>query len=556
MPQGYFAGLQATQSAHLLAPATVLRLAQHILGMSTTFYTRLDDEAMTVQGVYQATEADGCPITKGAIVPLDETYCQFVYRSGRPLVVADSHATAPFDALLTTRDFAIGGYAGVPLIAHDGTIIGTLCGLDRGTTAISDEQIALLQMLAHALMVGLERGMHLEELEQQRAVALLDALTGLPNRRAFDHALLEGVIRAAHDSMPLGLIFIDIDHFKRVNDTYGHCVGDEMLRIVACRLANGLRDSDTLFRFGGEELIALIPRAHIEESLAIAERLCKALHEPLSLGALPPDEAPPNLPKALALTASFGVAVYPADAASAEGLLKCADAAMYAAKNGGRDRVCTAAAIGICPDIPKPGPMSLYTIAHNPVVDVLAAALAARDGYTGEHGERLMELAETLALRLGRSEEEARLAGIAARLHDIGKLGVPDAILRKTGPLTTTEWDEMRQHPTIGQQILQEGGGTLNLLAGVVGAHHERWDGTGYPRGLKGEAIPLAARIIAVIDAFDAMTTDRPYRQALPLEEAFAELRDYAGQQFDPTVVETFLATFQVLFPADVGQAA
>ena len=545
MPNGYFPGAQSAESMHMFDPKMILQLAQTILGMSTIFYTQLDKDKLLVQGVYQQPgTVQGCPITAGSETLLEDSYCQFAYRSGRPLVVEDAQAMQPFDMLAFTHALSIGSYAGVPLVAHNGTIIGSLCGIDQEKHHPSPEQMALLQMLGHALMVGLERGVYLDQMEQQCTEALLalrDPLTDLPNRRAFDHMLESSLARAAQDTTPLALIFIDIDHFKQVNDTYGHCAGDSVLRLVAARLTNALRMRDSLFRIGGEELVAIVPNELISSALAIAERMRTALHNPLAPGEHGLEAVPTDLPPDLCITASFGVAIYPLNAASANELLKCADAAMYAAKENGRDRVCGVADVASTSQVSS---LCVREISQNPVVEALVSALSARDGSTGEHGERLVVMAEKLALQMNRSQDEARMAGIAARLHDIGKLGIPDAILHKPGPLNEDEWQVMRQHPAMGQSIVQESGGALTLLAKVIGAHHERWDGTGYPQGRKGAAIPLAARIIAVIDAFDAMTSDRPYHKAISAEDAITELTRFSGTQFDPHVVEAFLCLF------------
>ena len=175
------------------------------------------------------------------------------------------------------------------------------------------------------------------------------------------------------------------------------------------------------------------------------------------------------------------------------------------------------------------------------MMQLFTAALAAYDAGTEEHGRRLVPLARATARKLGQCEEAVELIGIAALLHDLGKLGLPQAILQKAGPLTNEEWVNMRRHPAISRRLLVQAGGACALLAPLVGAHHERWDGKGYPDGLEREAIPLAARILSVVDSFDAMTSCRPYRKARSQSEARAELLRCAGTQFDPLVVTTFL---------------
>jgi putative nucleotidyltransferase with HDIG domain len=175
-------------------------------------------------------------------------------------------------------------------------------------------------------------------------------------------------------------------------------------------------------------------------------------------------------------------------------------------------------------------------------IQALTAAASAHDGGTHDHSQRMIQLTEETARYLGRSEDEVHLMRLAALLHDIGKIGIPDAILHKPGPLTNEEWAIMRSHPEIGKTILEQTGGILRLLSNTVVAHHERWDGTGYPSQLSGDNIPLGARILSVVDSYDAIISRRAYREPRPIEEAKAELQRCAGSQFDPQVVAAFLA--------------
>jgi putative nucleotidyltransferase with HDIG domain len=174
-------------------------------------------------------------------------------------------------------------------------------------------------------------------------------------------------------------------------------------------------------------------------------------------------------------------------------------------------------------------------------VQALTIAASAHDRGTSAHSQRMIRLAEATARILGRPEEELELVRLGALLHDIGKIGIPEAILHKPGPLTDEEWEIMRSHPLIGRQILEQLGGVFQLLSRIIVAHHERWDGQGYPHGLAKEAIPMSARILSVVDSYDAMTSDRPYRPAMAVADAIAELQRCAGRQYDPQVVQAFL---------------
>lgn len=542
-------GLQIESADPIFDPARIMRLAQRLLGMSTIFYTTLNEDNLVVAGIYYDPNAnEPLQFQQGDTFSLVTTYCHYVCRSSRPLVISDvAHPKAPID-LLVRKELPSGSYVGVPLIKYDGSIFGSLCGIDTTVTQITAEQVTTLQLFAHALMVGIERNRQLQRLDQQRIegdLAYRDKLTGLLNRRAFDHALETEFARASLSARSLALIFIDLDHFKACNELHGHRVGDVVLQMVATRFTKVLRDANAIYRFGGEEMVVLLPQADERAAMVVAEQLRATLHTALRCAEQSLQGEALTLPMNIRVTASLGVAIFPADAANIAELVKHADAAMYLSKRMGRDRVSaaryiTAAMSNLTTHAYTAQASSAY-LAVDDLAAALATALAARDGGTGEHADRLIHMTEVVIREMGHDEQDAHFAGVAARLHDIGKLGISDAVLLKPGPLNDSEWDEMRRHPAIGAQILNDCGGMLSSVGHIVEAHHERWDGTGYPHGLKGEAIPLAARVIAVIDAFDAMTSDRPYRNAMPLEDATHELQHNAGTQFDPLVVAILL---------------
>jgi HD-GYP domain-containing protein (c-di-GMP phosphodiesterase class II) len=294
-----------------------------------------------------------------------------------------------------------------------------------------------------------------------------------------------------------------------------------------------LRTIDIVGRFGGEEFVALLPQTSHDSALVAAERLRAALaSEPVSADGT------------LHLTCSIGVAVFPEDASDRGELLEAADRAMYGAKRLGRNQTLAASdpavgalqATGSDWGLDRPGALAQ-------AVEGLAMLVDIRDSYTDQHAGEVSTLARAIAGHLGCRADASQDVALAARLHDIGKVAIPDAILRKAGSLTDEEWKLIKTHPRVGADVVER----IPLLGGlapIIGAHHERWDGRGYPDGLAGESIPLAARIIAVADAFNAMTTKRPYRDALPIEVAMEELERGAGSQFDPTVVR---ATIEIL---------
>lgn len=399
------------------------------------------------------------------------------------------------------------------------------------TETYSEQEILVLQQ--QELLEEVNRLYH----EQARA-ATTDAVTGLPNHRAVMSCIEEEVKDCQRTQRAFAILFVDLDHFKRINDTWGHRAGDAILREVAQRLHAALRLEDVVGRYGGEEFAIVLSNIDLDEATTIAERLRTAVQAEPCMWQM--EESSSLVP--ITVTASMGIALYGRHGRTREALIEAADQAMYQAKHNGRNRVCVAEeeVQGLLP----PGSADIATKGTGSelvAVQALTAVALAHDRGTDAHAHRMVRLAEATAGKLGRSEEELHLVRLAALLHDIGKIGIPDAILHKPGPLTEDEWGVMRRHPEIGRQILEQTGGIFQCLAHIVATHHERWDGSGYPLGLAREEIPLSARILAVVDSYDAMTSDRVYRQALSDEQARAELQRCAGSQYDPEVVQAFL---------------
>jgi diguanylate cyclase (GGDEF)-like protein len=363
-------------------------------------------------------------------------------------------------------------------------------------------------------------------LTNARSEAATDPLTGLGNHRSFHKKLREEFTRASSSRTPLGLIIIDLDGFKAVNDSLGHLAGDELLRQVANVLATAERAEHT-YRYGGDELAVIVPAGDGDRTMAVAD----GLRERVARLSGSPGKS---------ITASFGVACYPECATSVEELVYRADMAMYWAKSMGKNRVCSWQEItGGSSSAPAP-PYGSDRRARTDLVGALCSALQAKDHTTREHGERCSLFAGRLAAELGLSEQEIADAKLASLLHDIGKLSVPDDILQKPSTLTDEEMSIMQRHPGDGANMLPQSS-TPASVHHAVRHHHEWFDGSGYPDGLSGEHIPLVSRILLVTDAYDAMTSDRPYRAAMPEEAAIEELRRCSGTQFDPRVVEAFL---------------
>ena len=353
--------------------------------------------------------------------------------------------------------------------------------------------------------------------------ARTDALTGLFNRRGFEEVFALELERARRSGRPLSVAVGDIDDFKLVNDRFGHHTGDEALLAVGKDLEKWKRRTDVAARIGGEEFAVLLPDTDERGAFLVAERLRRATHR--------------SFESRLPLSMSFGIATWPQHGHDSELLLRSADDALFAAKEMGKDRtvlyssdVASMLARGRGGD---GGEMQLATVI------ALAEALDIRDTGTARHSQEVGRLAELMAeeLRLPADRiERVRIAGI---LHDVGKIGISDRVLTKPGPLSEQEWHEMKTHPQIAARLLSRPEFT-DLRSWIV-AHHERPDGKGYPEGLSGEEIPLEARILAVADAYEAMTADRVYRPALGVEAARAELTAGAGEQFDADVVQALI---------------
>jgi diguanylate cyclase (GGDEF)-like protein len=354
-------------------------------------------------------------------------------------------------------------------------------------------------------------------------LALTDPLTGLGNHRHFHERLQRELVAAEAEGVPLSLCLIDVDDFKRINDDHGHPTGDRVLSEVAARLRQG----GEAFRLGGDEFAVLLPHYDAETSLstatAIVDRLCEM-----------------EIVRGERITISAGVATFPVQGVARDELIRLADSALYWAKEHGKNtvRAYRPEAIELAELRSLVG--SADREGRVRAAAILARAVDARDVYEGNHSQRVGDLAARIAERLDLPQEQIELVRVAGNLHDLGKLAVPDEILRKPGPLTDTERQVVERHPQIGYRMLESL--AVDAVADWVLHHHERWDGTGYPGGLEADATPLGARIILVADAYDAMTNDRVYRSKLSAEEALVELEDCSGTQFDPDVVDALVA--------------
>ena len=354
--------------------------------------------------------------------------------------------------------------------------------------------------------------------------AVTDSLTGLGNHRAYRESLRDALERANAEGETVSLCLIDLDDFKGINDRFGHPTGDQVLMSLAGIL--GTSGDVQAFRFGGDEF-ALLVNGDENAAHAVAERLKQRL-------------ATHHFPHGEPMRLSVGIASYPTHAFTADDLERVADGALYWSKRHGKDRTC----------VYSPSIVRVYSReeldreaereARLRGAQSLVRVVDAKDSLTGNHSQTVSRLVEAIGRELGLDDDVVGQLRLAGLLHDLGKVGVPDAVLAKPEPLDPDEMALIRTHPELGFSLLE--GLDLDPVDRWILHHHEHWDGSGYPGRLAGREIPLGSRIILVADAFEAMTADRPYRLAMSVESALVELHAKAGVQFDPDVVRAFTA--------------
>lgn len=364
-----------------------------------------------------------------------------------------------------------------------------------------------------------------------------DGLTGLYNHRYFHERLTQELKRAARYGRPLSLLIMDLDGFKGVNDTLGHQAGDQVLKTVAASLTEQIRDIDLLARYGGDEFAVILPETSLDEAMQMGNRIAQAIGDHPELSS----RTATGFEKAKAdwrVTVSVGAAECPTHARQKDALVSAADIAMYHAKHVSQESVSA------YDEVPGAGgsmdPCRIYSFLQSAsvgTITALAEAVDAKDHYTHGHSEAVARYTVGIATEMRLSEEDKFHLRVAAMLHDVGKIGMPDTILNNPGKLSIQEKEIVRGHPTVGERIVKQVPELNRILPGIL-YHHERYDGTGYPSGLVGDRIPIAARIICVADSFDAMTSTRPYRAALSLAQAIEELSANKRTQFDPDCVD------------------
>ena len=439
-------------------------------------------------------------------------------------------------------------YPDIPIIVLTG-----LAGEDVGVEAIKAGAVDYVTKPCKpdALRTRIGIAMQIVGLQKRLlSLANTDGLTGLANHRYLFDVLEREILQARIKNNSLTVMILDIDHFKSVNDTYGHLGGDEILRQMGKVLQENLYPLDLAGRYGGEEFIIMMPETSSEQALKTAEKLRNIIDS----------FQWEVMEKQISVTISIGlVTLNSSNLIDSNDIVSKADTALYAAKRQGRNCVVQWRQLEKNKKVDGPDDQDYYelqnkvsTLAQRLRSHALGTVIAFRkvmdliieDPYAAQRGENIRGYAIALARQMELSDELIYRIGTAALLHSLGEIIIPSRILKKTSPLTDEEYRLIRGHPAAAVKIL-EPVGIFNLELPTILHHHERFDGTGYPNGLEGRQIPIGSRILAVADAFDAITSQRPYRPALTCAEAEEEIVSCCGSQFDPEVVEALQKALQ-----------
>ena len=516
---------------------------------STDLMLDAGDLACRSTGSMLALRAPARPVASQVERPLDKTHCaqddqSEFYCESIPDQCEGLDAQPPRLVIPLTVVCPGNGSSG-----SEGRLIGCLCmcGLPPSVAA-NRELIAYKAGLAKEILTS-----HLTNAalyQQARITSLTDALTGAGSRKLLEDKLESESARADRYKRPFSVAIIDIDNFKTINDTLGHAAGDEAIRKIAFCMKSGKRTPDILVRYGGDEFVILMPETKASEASVLLERLRLQVHD-IKLSGGPP------------LSMSCGIAEYstePAESATQAGLgvMRRADTALYAAKSAGKD--CVKIWDNSMTTALEPSDIELEKIkklqqriaglsdkAEKMFIQSiwgLVQALEAKDPYAGKHSENVTHYAVGIAQAMDIGRRQVDIIRRAAMIHDIGKIGIPDAITSKPGKLTPRERAVIEQHPVIAVRILEKMT-FLEQEMEIVRHHHEKWNGQGYPDGLSRTAISVGARILAVADTFDALTSSRSYRPPRRVAEATKILRDSSGYEFDPEAVRGMMAWLQ-----------
>jgi len=473
-------------------------------------------------------------------IPLDGTATELACRDRQAVYEADLRRHHRFWTWESHVKLGIRSVVYLPLRVTDRTI-GSLILASRKPNAYSRRQIQLLEKVALQIAAPVENAQLYTQLEQK---SRLDGLTGLFNRRHFEERLKDEISRHSRYGDAFSIFMLDLDNFKAYNDAYGHLAGDLLLNQVGRIIESSVRNADQPFRYGGDEFVVVLPQTATDDAYVVAERVREHIAREMEK-------------RAITVTCSIGLASYPTDGVVSDELVGVADTALYHAKRTGGNRIFLSSKILSEPPDHE-GIQEIYAKSNGlSSVYALVSTVEDRDPYACGHSRKVSTYAEALAEAIGLSPDEVSRVSTAALLHDIGKIGIPDKVLNKKGRLNGEDWEAIKAHPRLGANIV----GSIPHLVSCVSSilhHHERWDGSGYPEGLKGEEIPIEARILAIADTFEAMTSARPYRPPLSPEDVIKKLRQGAGIQFDPKLVKVFIGIIEAgLFEkAQTGQGS
>jgi diguanylate cyclase (GGDEF)-like protein len=503
--------------------------AAELLGADASGVLRFEGpDGLTVLGAHSTTGTATYEVGRRVPVRPGSDMARLV-ATGQPVLVRDHPPLSPVERLGYRCTVIAPVYVGMRLW-------GVLAVAAVRPARFGEETLGRLRDFASLLGTAIR---NTEDRRLLTEMATSDPLTGLANHRTFHERLRSEVARALRHRRPLALTVLDLDQFKEINDTAGHGAGDKVLAALAAELRQAVRTEDVLARIGGDEFALLLPETSSMEALAFVERLRS------TIGAHPVE--------GYRVTLSAGVSDM-SHAMSAEQLFRFADGALYWAKAKGRD----------CAWIYDPHVVRELSAQERAehlersqaisALRALARAIDAKDPMTRRHSQRVASLCHQLAEARGWTAERIQMLTEAALVHDVGKIGVRDAVLLKNGRLTPSEWEEVKQHTVLGAQIVQE---VLSeeQVAWIRG-HHERPDGTGYPDGLTASEIPEGAALLALADAFDVMTLSRPYSPPRSVPEALRECRELVGLQFcaEPVAALEELAAAGMLDAASIAQ--
>jgi diguanylate cyclase (GGDEF)-like protein/putative nucleotidyltransferase with HDIG domain len=467
----------------------------------------------------------------GEKVPLSGSGTEWVINNKKSIYEPDLTQASMFATVSRYIQWGLHSVVHLPLIAK-GEAIGSFIVASRQVSAYTQRNIKLLEQLAAQIAMPVENARLYAQAEKK---ARIDELTGLLNRRSLDEMIDAEVSRHSRYGGIFSLAILDLDSFKLFNDNYGHLAGDKLLRQVGRIIRSAIRGSDLAFRYGGDEFAILLPQTTVDAARQVLERVRQRI-------------ASKAENSEIHITASIGLASWPADGISKNEVIAAADAALYRAKRSGGNQ-CHMASGSLLPLDGVDSGAGIIDSRTLGIIYTLAETVDSKVTFTSSHSKKVTECALALAEAMKLETADVTRLETCALLHDIGKIGISNELLCKPDKLTAEEWEIIKTHPQLGASIISHIPQLAHCKAGIL-YHHERYDGSGYPEKLKGEEIPLDARILAIADAFSAMTSDRPYMTALSTEAALEEISRGAGTQFDPQLAKKFISIWEKHFAA------